>query len=606
MLNDSSTSVAQGDFDQSLNPITSYDQGSSGGAYSVREGDTLAGLAERLWGDASLWWKIAEANGLTGQAALVEGQALTLPAGVMRATHNAQTFQPYDPSETIGDTAPTTLQPTPKKNKCGVFGRIFLVVIAAAVAFATQNFLVGAKILAKGSIALAAVSTAAGSIVSQGVGVATGIQDKFSWNAVALSALSAGVGARFGLQSPSGWGQVAANSAAQSIITQGIGVATGLQDKFDWTAVAAAAVGGGVGYAARNAGPITRFSANLLSDAAVRTLIDGTDFGDNLIAALPSVLGQTIGSAFAGGVASASKQKPLTAPKIELFAPIEKQSYTPLPELAEIPDMPTFEIADDAWRSSMPVEAMQAWANGLGYDRSPTDGLAYEGEADELFIQIQGAERAQDWRIANELSRQTGEDAETIYNRMHGNAPAYDDLIAGILRGAAQVGYDLFIADGTGPFPTGLGTLFGAESGPLFGEPRSPTEAAGRLTGSVSALALGARGAARAFGSAAAESLLGQSFGKLGTVVENPGLSIAGVNNYAAQRALQRGMTIESMNRVVSNPAVVLEQSGGKHLFLSNEGVVVLNQNGRVVTTYSRAQFDQAIESILRRVNGGR
>jgi trimeric autotransporter adhesin len=77
------------DFDLSLDPITSYRQGSSQGGYTARAGDTLAGIAALLWGDASLWYKLAEANGLTGEAALHEGQRLTVSAGVMKTTHNS-------------------------------------------------------------------------------------------------------------------------------------------------------------------------------------------------------------------------------------------------------------------------------------------------------------------------------------------------------------------------------------------------------------------------------------------------------------------------------------------------------------------------------------
>lgn len=45
----------------------------------------------------------------------------------MKNTHNASTYRPYDPAETIGDTAPTTPKPT-KKNKCSVFRQVLLVV----------------------------------------------------------------------------------------------------------------------------------------------------------------------------------------------------------------------------------------------------------------------------------------------------------------------------------------------------------------------------------------------------------------------------------------------------------------------------------------------
>ena len=35
-------------------------------AAGVVAGDTLTGIARRLWGDANLWYKLAEANGLSG------------------------------------------------------------------------------------------------------------------------------------------------------------------------------------------------------------------------------------------------------------------------------------------------------------------------------------------------------------------------------------------------------------------------------------------------------------------------------------------------------------------------------------------------------------
>jgi LysM repeat protein len=95
--NGATTGASYSDFDQSYNPINSYEQGANAGVYTVRKGDTLQGIAAGLYGDASLWYKIAEINGLSGQTALIEGQSLTLPAGVIRNTNNASTFRPYDP-----------------------------------------------------------------------------------------------------------------------------------------------------------------------------------------------------------------------------------------------------------------------------------------------------------------------------------------------------------------------------------------------------------------------------------------------------------------------------------------------------------------------------
>ncbi|WP_367185880.1 LysM peptidoglycan-binding domain-containing protein [Sphingomonas bacterium] len=69
--------AATADFNDRLTPINTWAQGSGGGSYTVRSGDTLAGIAAQLWGDAGLWYKLAEANGMTGDGSLVAGQTLT-------------------------------------------------------------------------------------------------------------------------------------------------------------------------------------------------------------------------------------------------------------------------------------------------------------------------------------------------------------------------------------------------------------------------------------------------------------------------------------------------------------------------------------------------
>ncbi|WP_306252635.1 LysM peptidoglycan-binding domain-containing protein [Parvularcula sp. IMCC14364] len=64
--NGNTNGIAHADFDQNYNPINSYNQGSVHGAYTVRAGDTMGSIAASLWGDASLWYKLAEANGHGG------------------------------------------------------------------------------------------------------------------------------------------------------------------------------------------------------------------------------------------------------------------------------------------------------------------------------------------------------------------------------------------------------------------------------------------------------------------------------------------------------------------------------------------------------------
>jgi hypothetical protein len=104
----------------------------------------------------------------------------------------------------------------------------------------------------------------------------------------------------------------AARGAAGSAISQGIGVAVGLQKKFDFAGVAAAAVGNAAAAFAGSRLPagmnkygaqLAASSAGAIANAATRSVVKGSDFGDNLLAALPDVIGSTLGNMIADGVA---------------------------------------------------------------------------------------------------------------------------------------------------------------------------------------------------------------------------------------------------------------------------------------------------------------
>lgn len=283
-----------------------------------------------LWGDESLWYLLAAANGLSGREALPRGLSLTVPANVINARQTSETFRVYDPNDALGDVHPNQprandpqiAQPAPKKNKgCGGAGQILLAVVAIAVAAVVAQWAIpalaktaigqaigGALGAAGSTIGTGVAAGAAGSLVSQGVGVAVGLQDRIDWRGVALSAIAGGVGATPGLSSTSG-GFVAqgVRGAAANTLTQGIAIATGLQSKFDWTGVAVGAVVRGTRSAISNVATGDSWSAELVNQATrgvvagaagagVRSLIDGTSFERSFRAALPDIIGSTIGS----------------------------------------------------------------------------------------------------------------------------------------------------------------------------------------------------------------------------------------------------------------------------------------------------------------------
>jgi hypothetical protein len=96
-------------------------------------------------------------------------------------------------------------------------------------------------------------------------------------------------------------------------ISQGIGVATGLQSRFDFAGVAAAGVGALAGArfgGASRIGQVGGIAADALASAATRSVLTGTDFGDNIIAALPDVIARSLGAFVEDAIARSHRQSP--------------------------------------------------------------------------------------------------------------------------------------------------------------------------------------------------------------------------------------------------------------------------------------------------------
>lgn len=169
--------IAQGDFGLTYQAITSRTQAgstsTSTSTYTVRDGDTLGTIARNAWGDASLWWKIAIANGLAAAGpdeAMPPGQTINLPGQVGGLHNNADTYKPYDPGDVVGDTTPNMPAPPPtdQGGGCGLIGKIIMVVVAVVVTAFTS----GAATAAMGGSLFG--STTAASVAAGAAGAATG------------------------------------------------------------------------------------------------------------------------------------------------------------------------------------------------------------------------------------------------------------------------------------------------------------------------------------------------------------------------------------------------------------------------------------------------
>lgn len=87
--------VELADFNFGYRSISANYPAASPGAYTVRNGDTLQSIAQSAYGDGKLWYRIAEANGLSGDRDLRVGQTLNLPNLVGTVHNDVDTFKPY-------------------------------------------------------------------------------------------------------------------------------------------------------------------------------------------------------------------------------------------------------------------------------------------------------------------------------------------------------------------------------------------------------------------------------------------------------------------------------------------------------------------------------
>lgn len=287
-------------FDYNYTPVSDQYPATSPSTYVVGQGDTLQSIALAVYGDAKLWYFIADANGLRSDSDLKVGQTLTVPNKISNLHNDSTTHKVYVPGEIIGDTTPTLPDPPPPppppqphgKHGCGGFAMIAVIIVSVVAAVVTAGalaplmgvavpgattlvgtsigVLTGAAGFTAAAVATAAIAGAVGSVASQLTGMALGVQSKFSWGAVAIGALGAGVTAGLGsvangagvgslLFEKGGMAAAAVNAVAGNVVNQGINILVGQQKSFDWSSVAFA----GISAAATNYLGKTQFGKDL-------------------------------------------------------------------------------------------------------------------------------------------------------------------------------------------------------------------------------------------------------------------------------------------------------------------------------------------------------
>ncbi|MFZ6646154.1 DUF4214 domain-containing protein [Undibacterium sp. TJN25] len=196
--------------------------------YTLTTSDILSGItqvlqdqAQAAWGDSSLWYVIANANGIGDGYVAAAGNTITIPAKPTTVHNNYQTYTPYNPAKAIGETDPV-LQAPPITNPGGSDGCGIANFIVAAIS-AVVSFYAGPVI---------------GSLVGQLAGNLLGTQDGFSVTGLVAGVVTQqlGLSGDFTDSAPL---NMALNAAVQDGVGQGINMAIGTQHGFNWTEVGA-------------------------------------------------------------------------------------------------------------------------------------------------------------------------------------------------------------------------------------------------------------------------------------------------------------------------------------------------------------------------------
>jgi len=306
-------------FDENYQADNASSVGQSSSSYTVMAGDTLQSIAQTVWGDSSLWYLIADANGLDAGDTLAAGESLSIPDQVTNLHNATGITKPYNPSDALSNTNPT-LQPEPQPaapsgshHGCGVVGDVLATIVAAVVTYLTFGATAGMLPILQGATVMAA-----GDAAFQATEMAVGNQSKFNWAELGASAVAGGISGGLGLMNrmagplshvSSGLGQAVFDAAGSNLVRQDVNMAFGLQKTFDWTNLAVSAVAGGLGYEAapwasqfgKLSGAVLNGTAAGLASAATRSALTGEDFGKSVRDSLPDAIGNTIGNMVADG-----------------------------------------------------------------------------------------------------------------------------------------------------------------------------------------------------------------------------------------------------------------------------------------------------------------
>ncbi|CEG56033.1 conserved protein of unknown function [RHS_repeat] [Legionella fallonii LLAP-10] len=364
------------------------------GSYTVQSGDSLENIALQVYGDSSLWYLLADANGISDRGAqagsseqLHIGQRLNIPPVATGQHHSSGTHKVLNGTQMIGDTSATVIAPAappPLPKKHGLFSKIVVAVVSVVATvmtagimgalagvgatsgglFATGMEVLGGSLMHGLGATLGAGFTAGfiGNIASQGVAKALELQESISLKGALITGLAtaASSGLLRGLNGSKVYQQFtntmdelsvskafsissAAQLMEQNALSQSISLSLQKHQHFDWeqlavSGVTAGLMGGALGSKLdkilrgldHNTGMLSS-ELRALTNAGLNSAVAGSQL--NALDVLQDNLGAAIGSAITDK-RSELEQSQITGKdlaRLKLKEIDEMDEYCPIP-----------------------------------------------------------------------------------------------------------------------------------------------------------------------------------------------------------------------------------------------------------------------------------
>ena len=79
-----------------------------------------------------------------------------------------------------------------------------------------------------------------------------------------------------------------------------------------------------------------------------------------------------------------------------------------------------------------------------------------------------------------------------------------------------------------------------------------------------------------------------------------------GEEDHALSRIEERGLSKRSIDRIVKKGKALSQDNGNKFAFVTKKGVAVVGKSGKLITAWGKANFDDNMKQIVKRLYGGK